>query len=167
MWVLHIILKVGHPNIISTQISEQKILMWFLSHNIPKRNILAENISQKNSEYMLNYSLPFSCSSNLSSFWFVIKQKLKTKEFSIFSNNSHFAWRSGLSDTILKGDHPRTIPSKFAWIWFSGFRGEDLNVIFYQNSSNRYKSVERKMSQKNPEYMFFCVVFCVFFYIIT
>jgi hypothetical protein len=32
-------------------------------------------------------------------------------------------------------------------IWFSGFRGEDLNVIFYQNMPNlhnRYKSAERK-----------------------
>ena len=57
MGVLHIILKVGHLNIISTQISEQKILMWFLSHNIPKRNKLAEKISQKNPEYILNYSL--------------------------------------------------------------------------------------------------------------
>jgi hypothetical protein len=38
--------------IISTQISEQKILMWFLSHNIPKRNKLAEKISQKNPEYI-------------------------------------------------------------------------------------------------------------------
>ena len=41
-------------------------------------------------------------------------------------------------------------------IWFSGFRGEDLNVIFYQNMSNlynQYKSDERKHSQKNPEYM--------------
>jgi hypothetical protein len=52
MGVLHTILKVGHPKIISTQISEQKILMWFLSHNIPKRNKLAEKISQKNPEYM-------------------------------------------------------------------------------------------------------------------
>jgi hypothetical protein len=37
-----------------------------------------------------------------------------------------------------------------------GFRGEDLNVIFYQNMSNlhnRYISAERKISQKNPEYM--------------
>ena len=58
MGVLHIILKVGHPKIISTQISEQKILMLFLSHNIPKRNKLAEKISQKNPEYMLTYSLP-------------------------------------------------------------------------------------------------------------
>jgi hypothetical protein len=56
----------------------------------------------------------------------------------------------------MKGDHPRTIPAKFALIWFSGFRGEDLNVIFYQNMPNlhnRYKSTERKISQKNPEYM--------------
>jgi hypothetical protein len=54
------------------------------------------------------------------------------------------------------GDHPMTIPAKYALIWFSGFRGEDLNVIFYQNMSNLhnwYKSVERKISQKNPEYM--------------
>jgi hypothetical protein len=53
------------------------------------------------------------------------------------------------------GDHTRTIPAKIALIWFSGFRGEDLNVIFYQNMSNlynQYKSVERKISQKNPEY---------------
>jgi hypothetical protein len=81
---------------------------------------------------------------------------LTTKEIYIFSNSSHFEWRAGLSDTILKGDHPRTIPAKFALIWFSGFRGDDLNVIFYQNMSNLYnwyKSVERKISQKNPEYM--------------
>jgi hypothetical protein len=25
-----------------------------------------------------------------------------------------------------------TIPARFNLIWFSGFRGEDLNVIFYQ-----------------------------------
>jgi hypothetical protein len=45
----------------------------------------------------------------------------------------------GLSDTLLKGDIPRTIPAKFALIWFSGFRGEDLNVIVYQNMPNFYK----------------------------
>jgi hypothetical protein len=41
-------------------------------------------------------------------------------------------------------------------IWFSGFRREDLNAIFYQNMPNlhnRYISAERKISQKNPEYM--------------
>jgi hypothetical protein len=35
-------------------------------------------------------------------------------------------------DTILKGTHPGTIPARFDLIWFSGFRGEDLNVIVYQ-----------------------------------
>ena len=50
----------------------------------------------------------------------------------------------------------RTIPAKFVLIWFSGFRGEDLNVIFYQNIPNlhnQYKSAERKFSQKNQDYM--------------
>ena len=40
-------------------------------------------------------------------------------------------------------------PARFSIIWFSGFRGEDLNVIFYQNMlhlHNRYKSAERKIS---------------------
>jgi hypothetical protein len=58
--------------------------------------------------------------------------------------------------SILKGTHPRTIPATFSVILFSGFRGEDLNVTFYQikpNLHNRYKSAERKISQKNPEYM--------------
>jgi hypothetical protein len=53
--------------------------------------------------------------------------------------------------------HPRTIPTKFDLIWFSSFRREDLNVIFYQNMPNfhnRHKSAQRKISQKNPEYMF-------------
>ena len=39
-------------------------------------------------------------------------------------------------------------------VWFSSFREEDLNVIFYQNMPNlhnRYKSAERKISQKNTE----------------
>jgi hypothetical protein len=52
--------------------------------------------------------------------------------------------------------YPRTIPARFGLIWFSGFRGKDLNVIFYQNMPNlhnRYKSAERKISHKNPEYM--------------
>jgi hypothetical protein len=38
---------------------------------------------------------------------------------------------ASLSDTILKGIHPRTIPARFGLIWFSGFRGKDLNVIWF------------------------------------
>jgi len=91
----------------------------------------------------------------LNSFWFLINQKFTTKEISIFSKSSQFEWRAGLLDTILKGDHPKTIPGKFGLIWFSGFRGEDLNVIVYQNMPklfNWYKSIETKILQKNPEY---------------
>jgi hypothetical protein len=60
-------------------------------------------------------------------------------------------WRAGLSDTFLKGTHnPGTIPARFGLIWFSGFRGEDLNVIFYQNMPNLhnwYISAERKINE--------------------
>ena len=58
-----------------------------------------------------------------------------------------------MSDTILKWDYPRTIQAKFGLIWLDGFIEEDLNEIFYQNMPNlhnRYKSAERKISQKNP-----------------
>jgi hypothetical protein len=47
------------------------------------------------------------------------------------------------------------LPARFSASWFSGVRGEDLNVIFYQNMPNlhnRYKSAERNISQKNTEY---------------
>ena len=55
-----------------------------------------------------------------------------------------------------KWDYPRTIPAKFGLIWFSGFREEDLNVIFYQNMPNLhnlYKSAERNIQWKNSDYM--------------
>jgi hypothetical protein len=46
-------------------------------------------------------------------------------------------------DTILKGTHPGTIPARFGLIWFSGFRGEDLNVFFYQNMPNLHNGIYR------------------------
>ena len=82
----------------------------------------------------------------------MLKQQWTIEEISIFSNSSHLEWRAGLSDTILKGTHPGTIPARFGLIWFSGFRGEDLNVIFYQNMHNlhnRYKSAEIKIFTLN------------------
>ena len=90
-------------------------------------------------------------SSNLGTFWLKIGQFWPFEEISIFSNSGHLEWRAGLSDTILKGTHP----ARFGSIWFTGFR-EDLNVIFYQNMPNlhnRYISAERKISEKNAEYM--------------
>jgi hypothetical protein len=82
---------------------------------------------------------------------------LTTKDISIVGNSNHFEWRAELLDILFKRDNPMTIPEKFALIWFSVFRGEDLNVICYQNMpnlQNRYKSAEGNISQKNLEYMF-------------
>jgi hypothetical protein len=60
--------------------------------------------------------------------------------------------------TILKGNHPGTIPARFGLFWFSGFRGEDLNAIFYQNMPNlpnRYISAERKIAAVTKNRNFF------------
>ena len=84
-------------------------------------------------------------SSNVGTFWLKIEQLWPFEEISIYSNSGHLEWRTGLSDPILKGIHPETIPARFGLIWFSGFRGEDLNVIFYQNMPNlhnRYIAAE-------------------------
>jgi hypothetical protein len=78
------------------------------------------------------------------------------EEISIFSYSSHLEWRAGLSDTILNGTQPGTIPAKFGLIWFSSFREEDLNVIFYQNMPNlhnRYKSAEKNFTEKHGIYV--------------
>jgi hypothetical protein len=76
----------------------------------------------------------------------VIKQFWPFEEISIFGNGGHLGWRARLSDINLERTNPGTIPARFGLIWLSGFRGEDLNVIFYQNMPNlhnRYKSAER------------------------
>jgi hypothetical protein len=62
--------------------------------------------------------------------------KIRIEEISIFSNSIHLEWRAGLSHTILKGTHPRTIPARFGLIWFWGFRGEDLNEFLLQLHGN-------------------------------
>ena len=66
----------------------------------------------------------------------MLKQQWTIEDISIVSNISHLKWRAGLSETILKGTHPGTITARFGLIWFSGIRGEDLNVIFYQSLPN-------------------------------
>ena len=142
------ILKGAHPRTIPARFG----LIWFSSFrgkdlnvifyqnmpNLHNRYKSAERkISQKNPEYMLNYSFPFSCSKNLSSFRFIIKQQWTIEEMSIFSNSSHLEWRAGLQDTVLKGTHP----AWFGLIWFRGFRGEDLNVKVYDVRWQKLKNI--------------------------
>jgi len=38
------------------------------------------------------------------------------KEISIFSNSCYLEWRVGMSDKILKGDHPSTMPAKLGLV---------------------------------------------------
>ena len=61
-------------------------------------------------------------SSNLGTFWLKIEQFWQFEEISIFSNSGHLEWRAGLSDTILKGTHPGTIPARFGLILVQRFQ---------------------------------------------
>jgi hypothetical protein len=58
----------------------------------------------------------------LSSFWLILKQQWTIEEISIFSNSSHFEWRAGLSDTILKGNKPKDHPSQICFNLVQGFQ---------------------------------------------
>jgi hypothetical protein len=51
-------------------------------------------------------------------------------KISIFSNGGHLGYRTALTDTILKGDHPRIISAKFGLDWLSNFTGEDFFFNF-------------------------------------
>jgi hypothetical protein len=70
--------------------------------------------------------------------FFALKQRFCAFEiFSIFSNGGHVGWKADLSDIILKGDHPSTIPAKFGLIWHSGLTfKEDFYMSFGQNRHN-------------------------------
>jgi hypothetical protein len=70
-------------------------------------------------------------SSNLGTFWLKIEQFWPFEEISIFCHGGHLGYRTALTDTILKGIPPGTIPGRFGLIWLSGFRGNDLNVKVY------------------------------------
>jgi hypothetical protein len=43
----------------------------------------------------------------LCTFWLKIEQFWPFEEISIYSNGGHLGYKTALTDTILKGDHPR------------------------------------------------------------
>jgi hypothetical protein len=84
--------------------------------NLHNRYISAEgNISQKNPEYMLNYSLSCSCSSNLSSFWLMLKQLKFHPPFFLF-----LAWWPSWLEVGITGHNFGRGPSKdhSTKVWF-------------------------------------------------
>jgi hypothetical protein len=54
-------------------------------------------------------------------------------------------------DEIFIVTHPGPIPARFGLIWFSGFRREDLNVIFYQNMPNLHNRYIFELYKHNDE----------------
>jgi hypothetical protein len=128
----------GYPNQIWFNLDQRFQRRRFKCDLLPKKcliciidkNRLKEKFQRK-TRNMLNYSLLCSCSKNLSSFWVKLKHQWTIEENSIFCNSSHPEWRAELSYTLLKGTHTGTIPARLGLIWFSGFRGEDLNVKVY------------------------------------
>jgi hypothetical protein len=49
----------------------------------------------------------------LGTFWLKIEQFWPFEEISIFSHGGDLGYSTTLTDTILKGDHPRIISAKF------------------------------------------------------
>jgi hypothetical protein len=49
----------------------------------------------------------------LATFWLKIEQFWPFEEISILSHGGHLRYRTALTDTILKGHHPRIISAKF------------------------------------------------------
>jgi hypothetical protein len=43
-------------------------------------------------------------------------------------HGGHLGYRTTLTETILKGDHPRIISAKFGWDWLSSFREDFLEI---------------------------------------
>jgi hypothetical protein len=72
----------------------------------------------------------------------------------------HLGFPIGIKNIKFVEDLPMIIPGQFGFNCPSGFRAEDLNVIFYQNMPNlhnQYKSAERKISQKNQRVALQCI----------
>jgi hypothetical protein len=59
--------------------------------------------------------MPTLClySSNFGTFWLKIEKFWPFEEISIFSNGVNLGYKTALTDTILKGDHPRIISAEF------------------------------------------------------
>jgi hypothetical protein len=52
--------------------------------------------------------------------------KIAVEEISIFSNGGHLGYKTVLTDTLLKGDHPRIISAKFGWVMHIRKRGDEI-----------------------------------------
>ena len=102
--------------IISSQVSEQKILRRYFSQIMLN---LYKSVKRK---YLQNQRLPGACNRSPGSKLLSITTQLHCC--------SHLGGRARLADTILEEDHPMTIPSKFGSNWATGSRQDGFYVNF-------------------------------------
>jgi hypothetical protein len=94
-----------------------------------------DEIKKKSSPLKLLWQSQPNFAEKIEQFWLF-------EEIYIFSHGGHLGYRTALTDTILKGDHPRIISAKFCSDWRSSVRGEDFFLIsspLLSNLHNRSK----------------------------
>jgi hypothetical protein len=125
------ILKGNHPRIISAKFG----WYWhssfrgeeFFFQKVPKFELYKHNDELFNLYYGIFYELwTFAYFDRLCKLEKRGDEIKKKSSLFIFSHGGHLGYRKALTDTILKGDHPRIISAKFGWDWHSSFRTEDL-----------------------------------------
>lgn len=62
----------------------------------------------------------------------------------MLTNGSHLGWRTRLSYTILKEDHPKRI----YLTWLSGFKGENVKINFCQNQPIMYIFIQNPVTYR-------------------
>jgi hypothetical protein len=130
-------LKGDHPRTIPAKFA----LIWFRGFRGKDLNVIAYQNLSFFAVLHIKMNSNFNCSyMTMSSLTYILG-------FSVI-----FFQPVYLSDTILKGTHPRTIPARVGLIWFRGFRGKDLNVIFYQNMPNLHnRYIPFKIMSNSPD----------------
>jgi hypothetical protein len=112
------------PPLQKIEISSNGQNCYILSQKVPTFELYKHNDELLNLCYRTFYELwTFAYFDRL------CKLEKGFEEISIFCNGGHLGYRTALTDTILKGDHPRIISAEFGWDWLRSFRGEDLFLI--------------------------------------
>jgi hypothetical protein len=91
----------------------------------------------------------------LGTFWLKIEQFWPFEEIYIFSNGGHLGYRTVLTDTILKGDHPRIISGFLTYItgFFMNFELLPIMQIRKKGDEIKKKSSPLKLlSQSHPNF---------------
>jgi hypothetical protein len=121
------------PLLLKIEISSNGKNCSTLSQKVPKLELYKHN------DELFNIYYGFFMNFKIEQFW-------PFDEISIFSNGGHLGYRTALTDTILKGDHPRIISAKFDLDWLSSFRENIFSSPLFSNLHYRSKSAKVQSS---------------------